>query len=443
MRATAVKGSHPLQGEAPPGSLPMFALPRPFRTPESPSSDLSSTRSGARAGATRTPPEGGEVTRRVSLPAGLDRAIEAMREVTGASRDESIAALLRSGLRGTDEGAGEPPPWAAAIVSALEAFGPRDAATTPGALLAPPDMDELSAAATRLAEIAERHRTWLGEHQAALDETYRATGSAVADLREFAHRTEEVRLGLSAVLAAVEGTAERQRATLAKALSEATTQAKEQLALASAQVAAAQEQMREFEEARAVHLEGLKGHVERYRRALRLTPTLAVSFVGVACVIAVVTSIVFVPSFQKFSEDEFVQRQIAPVIREEVKKSFEVLRAENDKTTQDFFALEQERFEKFAAHYRKQIASLKGDKAAMADENQRLSRAFNEQLSVNAAWKKHAADLQKENDKYTKSYLQRACGSIGSTGAGSSSLALLLAPLVLIFLVRSSRRRLT
>jgi hypothetical protein len=361
--------------------------------------------------------------------------------VTGETRDEVIASLLRSGLRG--EGDGEAPPWVASVVAALETQGPRVASRAPGALPAPPDTDELSAAALLLAEITEGHRAWLTEHQAALEETHRAAGCAVADLREFAHRTQDVRSGLSAVLLAVQDAAEKQRTTIARALAEATTQAQEQLALARSQVQTAQEQMREFEEARAVHLEGLKAHVERYRRALRLTPTVAVSFVGVACVIAVVTSIVFVPSFQKFSEDQFVLRLVAPVVREEIKKSFEILRAENEKMTKEFFDLEQARFDKFEAHYRKQIEALRGDKANLVAENQNLRGAYSEKVAETRKWQAYAENLKQENDKLTKSALQRACGSIGTSEGGSTSLALLLVPLTLVLSQRCSRRRLT
>jgi hypothetical protein len=352
--------------------------------------------------------------------------------VTSETRDEVIASLLRSGLRG--EGDGEAPPWVAAVVASLEAQGPR---------VAPPDTDELSAAAARLAEISSWHQAWLTEHQAALEETHRATGGAVADLSEFAHRTQDVRSGLSAVLSSVQDAAEKQRTTIARALSEATTQAQEQLVLARAQVQTAQEQMREFEEARAVHLEGLKAHVERYRRALRLTPTVAVSFVGVACVIAVVTSIVFVPSFQKFSEDEFVQRQVAPVVREEIKKSFEVLRSENEKMTKEFFDLEQARFDKFEAHYSKQIEALRGDKASLAAENQKLRGAYSETVIENNKWRAYAENLKQENADLKKTRLERMCGSIGTLGGGSSSLALFLAPLALVLLLRCTRRRAT
>jgi phage-related tail protein len=384
-----------------------------FHSPEHPSNAPFPARGKLRP----TRPSSGqadEVTRRVSLPRALDKAIEARRDLTGESRDEAIASLLRTAFRGGEE--------------------ERPTAVTP-------DLGELSAVAVALSETATQHRAWLSEHHAALDETHRAASGAVADLREFAAATHEVRSGLSTVLSAVEGTAEAQRKAIAQALREATGKAQEQLDLAQRQVASAQAQISEFEEARSLHLEGLKGHIERYRRILRLTPTVAVSFVGVACVLAVVTSLYFVPTFQKFSEDEFVQRQIAPVVRDEIKKSFEVLRTEQEAQTKEFFALENERFEKFAAHYRKQIESLKGDKASLADENQKLIRAYNTAIAHNAQWEEYGKKLESENANLKKPRLERLCGSIGADGVGSTSLALLLLPLMLVLVSRYSRRK--
>jgi hypothetical protein len=166
----------------------------------------------------------------------------------------------------------------------------------------------------------------------------------------------------------------------------------------------------------------------------------AVSFVGVACIIAVVISLYLVPTFQKFSEDEFVQRQIAPVVREEIKKSFAVLRTEQEAQTKAFFELENERFEKFATHYRKQIDSLKGDKAVLADENQKLILAYNTAINHNAQWEKHAKNLESENANLKKNRLERMCGSIGVAGVGSTSFALLLLPLFFALASECARR---
>ncbi len=390
----------------------------PFRTlaicsPEQPSSGPSLARPSARA-VLRPSAVGEEVIRRVSLPGALDKAIEARRDVTGESRDEAIASLLRAALRG----GGEEKPEAVT-----------------------PDLGELSAAAVALSEITRGHRAWLLEHHATLDETHRAASGAITDLQEFAATTREIRSGLSAVLRAIEITAEKERTTIAHALQEATGKAQEQLELARNQVASAQAQISAFEEARSLHLEGLKGHIERYRRLLKLTPTVAVSFVGVACVLAVLVSIVFVPTFQKFTEDAFVQRQIAPVVRDEIKKSFEVLRSENEAQTKAFFDLENERFEKFATHYRKQIDSLKGDKIALADENKNLTRLSNATTALNEQWKKYAQSLESENASLKKTPLKRMCGSLGEESSGRASLGLLLLPLVLVFASQYSRQK--
>lgn len=390
----------------------------PFRTlalcsPEQSSSAPSQVRPGPRS-INRPLVSNEEVTRRVSLPAALDKAIEARRDVTGESRDEVIVSLLRTALRGKEEEApvGEPI-----------------------------DLDALCEAAIRLSEISRDHRAWLSEHHAALDETHRAASGAVTDLREFASTTREVRSGLADVLCAVESAAEKQRATIAHALRDATGKAQEQLDRAQMQVASAQAQISAFEDARSLHLEGLNGHIERYRRILRLTPTLAVSFVGVACVIAVVTSLFFVPTFQKFSEDEFVQSQIAPVIQEEIKKSFEMLRTENETQTKAFFELENARFEKFAVHYRKHIDSLKGDKATLANEHQKLIRAYNSIAEANTEWKKHAAALESENAKLQKSSIDKLWSSFNLSGSTKLFLFILLVPLFFLGVRRLSEWR--
>jgi len=412
----------------------MFALPRPFRSPEQPSSDLPQARLGARA-SSRPLPAGEEITRRVSLPAALDRAIEARREVTGESRDEAVAVLLRSALRGAEDG--EAPPWASALVSALEVQGSREAVTTPQAM---PDTGELAAVAARLSDLATHHRGWLDAHHAALDETHKATGAAVEDLKGFAHTATQVESGLSRLQSSVERASAAQQAIIAKSMAEAARATQAQLDAARAQVEAAQAQMAEFQEAQATHMSGLRGHIDRYRRLLRLTPTVSVSIVAVAVVLGVVTSIVFVPTFQKFTEDAFVQRVVAPTVREEIKKSFAVLKTESEAQTKAFFDLEHERFEKFAQHYRAQIANLKGDKVRLAEEKQRAFSAYNEAKNSAFEWENHARSLEAENARLKKKSGPFGCGVIGSSASGAAPLALFLSPLALV-LFSSMRRR--
>lgn len=401
------------------------------RSPDLPSAGAPSGRPGARTGV-RGVAGDEEVLRRVSLPASLDRAIEARREVTGESRDEAMASLLRSALRGED-GANEPADFVASVVAALEARGPQG-----GALV--PDLDELAAATARLAEITTRHQAWLSKHHAALDETQRAAQGAAGDLCEFATRTKEVQSLLAAVHSSLASMVESQQEATARALSEATAAASEQLVLARAQVESAQVQMREFEETRAVHLEGLKAHVARYRLALRLTPTVAVTIVGVACVLAVVTSIVFVPTYQKFREDAFVQTQVAPVVRDEIAKSFALLRAENEKQAKEFFELEGARFEKFASHYKSQIETLKGSKAALAEEKQTLAAAYQDAVKAADQWKDLAHELDRENAKLKKSALRRAWDSYTFDGTHLLFLAIVGLPLLLLGAKRLGER---
>jgi len=390
----------------------------PFRTlafcsPEQPSSGPALARPGARA-FVRSSAGGEDVTRRVCLPGALDKAIEARRDVTGESRDEAITSLLRTALRGGEE--------------------ERPAEVKP-------DLGELSAAAVTLSEIAKQHRAWLLEHHATLDETHRAASGAVTDLQEFALETRQVREGLSVLARAVELASEQQRATIAQVLSEATAKAQEQLALSQTQVEAAQVQMREFEEAHATHLNGLKGHIARYRRRLRLTPTVAVSFVGIACVIAVVTSLFFVPTFQKFTEEQFVQTQVAPVVREEIVKSFTLLRTENEAKTKEFFELENARFEKFASHYRKQIDSLSRDKVSLLEENQKLSGAYKDAYKASIEWKNLAQDIKRENVELKKNALQKWWESFKLSGSVKLFLFIIFVPLGLIGLKNLAQRR--
>jgi hypothetical protein len=381
------------------------------------------------------------VTRRVSLPLALDRAIEARRDVTGESRDEAIAFLLCSALRGT--GDGEPPPWAAALVSALEAFGPREAATAPVAPQAAPDTFELAACASRLSEIATNHRSWLAAHHAALDETHRAAGAAVEDFKGFAATAMQVQTALSRLQTSVERAAEAEQALIARSMAEASQATQAQLDAARVQIVACQAQMLEFQEAHQTHLTGLRGHIDRYRRLLRLTPTVAVSIVAVAAALSVVTSIVFVPSFQKFSEGEFVLRVVAPTVREEIQKSFAVLKTENDAQAKAFFALENERFEKFASHYRRQIEGLRGDKARLSDEKQRAVLSYNEAIGLAKEWKSHAQNLEAENARLKKKSGVFSCGVVGESAFGATPLALILSPLALILFARWRRRALT
>jgi|GEM_PF-3199584 len=412
----------------------MFALSRPFRSAEQPSADLPPTRPGARA-SSRPPLGGEEITRRVSLPVALDRAIEARREVTGESRDESIAALLRSALRGTDEG--EAPPWASALVSALEAQGSKEAVTTPQAM---PDAGELASVAARLSDIATHHRGWLDAHHATLDETHKATGTAVEDLKGFATTAQQVHTALTRLQSSVEKAAAAEQAIIAKSMAEAAKATQAQLDAARAQVEAAQTCMKEFQATHETHMSGLRGHIDRYRRLLRLTPTVAVSIVVVASLLGVVTSIVFVPTFQKFTEDAFVQRVVDPTVREEIKKSFVVLREENDKQTKDFFDLEHERFEKFAKHYRGQIANLKGDKVRLAEEKQRAFTAYNEAKTSAFEWENHAKNLEAENARLKKKGGPFGCGVIGSSASGAAPFALFLSPLALVLFACMRRK---
>jgi MYXO-CTERM domain-containing protein len=159
--------------------------------------------------------------------------------------------------------------------------------------------------------------------------------------------------------------------------------------------------------------------------------------------LGVVTSIVFVPTFQKFTEDAFVQRVVAPTVREEIKKSFAVIKTENDAQAKAFFDLEHERFEKFAQQYRKQIESLKGDKVRLAEESQRTFTAYNEAKKNAYEWESFARNLEAENAKLKKKSGPFGCGVVGSTASGAAPIALFLSPLALTLFARMRRRKRT
>ena len=106
-----------------------------------------------------------------------------------------------------------------------------------------------------------------------------------------------------------------------------------------------------------------------------------------------------------------------------------------------FFELENARFEKFAAHYRKQIDSLKGDKATLADEHQKLIRAYNSVAEANTEWKKHAAALESENAKLQKSSVEKLWSSFHLSGSTKLFFFILLVPLFFLGVRRLSEWR--
>jgi len=100
----------PTSGE--PGRLESSGrLPPPARSPSS-----GPSRSRRRQGDATTGGEG-EVLRRVSFPAALDRALEARLAVTGETRDEALASLLMGGLLAQPQGE---PPWLSRTAEVLE-----------------------------------------------------------------------------------------------------------------------------------------------------------------------------------------------------------------------------------------------------------------------------------------------------------------------------------
>jgi hypothetical protein len=288
--------------------------------------------------------------------------------------------------------------------------------------------------------LTKRHEAWLLKHHQNLEETYTSTEKAAQVMKESADDWENSREILKKLETELEGFYQREKEISKRAFLLLTHEVQKELLATKSQVEKLNEVVAPFLKTQDEILTGLRDQTQKYKKILSLTPTVAVSFVGVACVLAVVTSLYFVPTFERFSEKEFLETRIYPVVREEMTKSFSLIRAENDQLMKAFIDLERDRFDKFAEHYRKQIGSLKADRLALLEKSEALSKEYNLTVETLQKWKEHSKNLESENASLKKNLSKGSfCGVVaGGSDSSSSSAVLLFVPLFLgmYFLVR-------
>ena len=302
--------------------------------------------------------------------------------------------------------------------------------------------DKKSSVLKLLEERAEKEERLLLEHQRHLSEVMLTAEKATLDLKGLADSVEIKRVRNELLRFSEEITSLKleQRQVLGSAVKEIERQTREHLSQAKTVIERSANEIEKFELQYTVHQKEISSVVDRVRNGLKLTPTVALSVVLVGCSLAVLTSLFFLPTFEKFKSDVLIDQTVTPVIRSEIQSAFAKMRDENQVSLKSFYDLEQDRFEKFAQKYRGRIEVLADEKVALQRELQRVTQIANSNSS-------YASKLEKEIKQLNS---KSRCGVISEAEFGSQEaskkgskvgFALLISPLFLgVFFVLKSRK---
>lgn len=302
--------------------------------------------------------------------------------------------------------------------------------------------DKKSSVLKMLEERAEKEERLFLEHQQHLSEVMLTAEKATLDLKGMADSVEikRVRDDLLRFSEEITSLKVEQRQFLGSAVREIERQTREHLNQAKTVIERSRDEIEKFEQQYGVHRKEISSVVDRVRNGLKLTPTIALSIVLVGCSLAVLTSLFFVPTFEKFQSNVLIEQTVTPVIRSEIQSAFAKMREENHASLKSFYDLEQDRFEKFAQKYRGKIEVLADEKVALQRELQRVTEIANSNSS-------YASDLEKKIKRLNS---KSSCGVISKAEFGSEEasrngskvgFALLVSPLLLaIFFVLKSRK---
>jgi hypothetical protein len=295
--------------------------------------------------------------------------------------------------------------------------------------------DKKSSVLRMLEERAEKEERFLLEHQQHLSEVMLTAEKATLDLKGMADSVEIKRvrddlLRFSGELASLKI---EQRQVLGSAVKEIERQTREHLDRVKTVIERSAEEIEKFEQQYSAHQKEISAVVDRVQKGLKLTPTVALSVVLVGCSLAVLTSLFFLPTFEKFKSDVLIEQTVTPVIRSEIQSAFAKMRDENQSSLKSFYDSEQDRFEKFAQKYRGRIDVLSDEKVALQRELQRVTQIANSNSS-------YASNLEKEIKRLNS---KSSCGVISEAEFGSEKssengskvgFALLVSPLLFAIL---------
>lgn len=295
--------------------------------------------------------------------------------------------------------------------------------------------DKKSSVLKTLEERAEKEQRFLLEHQQHLSEVMLTAEKATLDLKGMTESVEIMRVRDDLLRFAEEITAlkREQKQVLGTAVKEIERQTREHLERAKTVIERSADGIEKFEQCYSAHQKEVSSVVDRVQKGLKLTPTVALSVVLVGCSLAVLTSLFFVPTFEKFKSDMLIQQTVTPVIRSEIQSAFAKMRDENQASLKSFYDSEQDRFEKFAQKYRGRIDVLSDEKLALEKEVQRVTDIANNNST-------YATHLEKEvkrlNSKSNCGVISEAeFGSKKSSEKGSKvGFALLVSPLLFAIL---------
>ena len=240
------------------------------------------------------------------------------------------------------------------------------------------------------------------------------------ELRDFSQSLEELKASHTYILSA--------------AVEDIVRQTKDTLVQTNFVVERSRAEIEGFERQYAFHQKEIETVVERVKRGLKITPTVALSIVGVSCTLAILVSVHFIPTFEKYQSEKLIQEKITPVLRSEIQTAFEKMRLENQEVLKLYAQSEQQHFEDFSKKYRGRIQALIDEKVVLKKEIERVTEIANENFDQSKYLEKEVKNLKSG----------KTCGVISgdksfSGKAYRTGFLLLLSPLLIFIFSYTSQ----
>lgn len=278
----------------------------------------------------------------------------------------------------------------------------------------------------------------LAESQAKLSEVMLTAEKATEDLKSLCESVElaEVQKELREFSRSLEEMKASHTYILSAAVEDIVRQTKDTLLQTSFVIERARAEIDGFESQYSFHQKEIETVVERVKRGLKITPTVALSVVGVSCTLAILVSVHFIPTFEKYQSEKLISETITPVLKSEIQTAFEKMRVENQEVLNSYARSEQQHFEDFSKKYRGRIQGLIDEKIALKKEIERVTRIANENFDTSKYYEKEIQNLKSG----------KTCGVISGNNSTSrkaykTGFFLLLSPMFIWIFLYLKRRR--
>ncbi len=196
------------------------------------------------------------------------------------------------------------------------------------------------------------HQQWLLEHQRDLTQTYVSAEKALADMRPLLGSFQELQKQFDFAARSGKGTLEGYQRYVREQVAQVALHTEEALQLATQRSQEASSLVKGHSEAVSALVEKLNSGTSLFLKRLRLTPLTAIVAVVAMSAFATMTTVYFIPTFERLQTESIINKSIAPLIE----AHFKSLAEKQDSVLDAHFRNQSKKYNEFVARYKEDIS---------------------------------------------------------------------------------------